>query len=307
VFVGSSTAAPLKVAITGDPILGTDWLVDDPYNVFTQPEINAIGQVAFEAYISSSIDGHGGDGYFTGAGGTIGKIVAGGDPGPLGSTYDYFMSSNPNYWSGFAFNRSGQVAFAAALVGWPYGGVFWGHDEWPTPEIVVLNHDWAPMGDYSITQPNMDIALNDDGDLLFRSNLIGGTAGSGLFLSRAWEYDITPVMAEGQDVPGVKGKFLAAMPTVYGYGAGENMTVTPNGDVLFIGQFLEGSTYRYGLFQFATNNKLTKVFAIGDSSPQTGGTISDCFWFVSSSETGRAVFWGQIANGNAREAIYITK
>ena len=113
-------------------------------------------------------------------------------------------------------------------------------------------------------------------------------------------------MVEGAAVPGEKLKFLPPLPRLYGYN-NESLRLTPGGDVLFFGQFMQGTTLRYGMYRFATNSALTKMFTIGDSAPGVGGTISDCFQMLPPTDGGQSAFWGTVSGGKALEAIFVVK
>ncbi len=308
VFVGSATSPPAKVALRNEPAPGTTNAVFwELYNV-AYPAINRIGEVAFQAGLNFGNNVYG-DGYFIGAPGwTPYKVVATFDPGPMGTTF-------PSPWNlgqplGFTFNDASEVGFISGLDGYPFGpfgGVFIGNIV-AAPAPVVLSGDPAPVvGDYSITQSALELAMNLSGDIVFRSALFGGNSDTGYFLRRAGTSKIVPVVVQGQAVPGQSGTFSSIVPDFWGLPSNE-IALAPNGDVVFVQEFQENNVFTWGMFRFSQNNTLSKIFALGDAAPQTGGgSFADLFTSVVVNETGQVVFWAAISGGTVTEGIFITK
>jgi hypothetical protein len=164
------------------------------YARFTNPLLNAAGQVAFFATL---VGGTSPQGIFAGAPGSLQPVALQGAPAPRGGTYSFSTAGNFNNSSLFQFNGAGQVAFIADLVGGSSSsGVFAGSPGNVLAIVVVgdvIDVDPGPGVDnrtaFRINFPtgsggpyNGGTLFNDTGLLIYGLEFTDGT--SGIFTSR---------------------------------------------------------------------------------------------------------------------------
>jgi len=177
-FRSAGAAAPVRVMQTGDEVPG---FPGSRVNfVHSPPALNNSGLLAFSSvFFEANAVRHSMIFIFDGT--SLQRIVAGNDPAPGGG------GASPVNLTLKGFNDSGDVAFTAPLSGSgqtilyivPAGGA---------PVRVVGLGDTAPAtsgGTFSSLTP---LGFNNLGEELFRSNIAGGSGGSGLFIG-----DITGV------------------------------------------------------------------------------------------------------------------
>jgi hypothetical protein len=192
-------------------------------------------------------------------------------PNTDGGTLDPVAFANPT-----TVNSSGRIAFNSQVDGSPRNqGVFIGNSDGTLGAIAIgcgglggsgdttsLCGDPSPIGGnfggfFFGTGFTPDI--NDAGDVLFFSDVNGGSSRRGLFLYRAASQDITKVAVIGDASP-IGGTFGAVGPG----------SLNNNGEVVFLASPV--GTIDSNFFMW-NNGVVTKVAAIGDPAPG-GGTFS---------------------------------
>ncbi|MGH9580746.1 MAG: DUF7453 family protein, partial [Terriglobales bacterium] len=147
--------------------------------------------------------------------------------------------------------------------------------------------------------------INDQGDVLFQSNLAGGSSNSGLFVFRGDSDSLHTVALQGQMAPGTSGNFGAFSPNLVADIV--NYALGSTGEVAFSAGIDTGGTITSGLFRFRTDNVLEKIIARGDVAPDSGGgTLVTDTPPSASNVGGRYAFWAGISGGSITDAIYVT-
>jgi hypothetical protein len=291
IFVWSAETGLTKIAGVGDVTSsgGTITSFLFPINF----RINSSGQVAFQATTAPG----GLPGIFVGSGSTPAKVVAAGDPGPAGSTFLNFGTHD--------FNDNGEVAFVATLTGGPGGGVFLGSASGP-PVSLALNGDAAPAGgNFSITAARPDVVINNRHDVVFRSNLTGGTADSGYFVRRGAGGTLQTVVLQGAAAPGTTGVFDTILPGL-GNLLSENFQIGPDGDIAFQTFFLDGGQRILGAWHVRTDNVIEEIVIHGAVAPESGGgTIVSSTPSIGWNSGGRYALWGRVSGGTYTDGIFL--
>jgi hypothetical protein len=159
---------------------------------FTDPVLNASGQVAFRANLTG---GTATQGIFVGTSGAVQAAAIQGAAAPAGGIYDFLVGSPE-------LNAAGQLAFQARLTGGTAtSGLFVG-----TPgaiQSVALQGQAAPAGgNFGSFYPG-NLLINSTGQVAFGANLTGGSATQGLFAGGPGA--LKPVALQGATAPGGNG------------------------------------------------------------------------------------------------------
>ncbi len=188
---------------------------------FSDPVLNAAGQVAFTATLSGTST----QGVFVGAPGAVQAAALQGSAAPAGGTYNGFGS--------VVLNAAGRVAFNASLT----GGSSTGGDFVGTPGAVqplALANTPAPAGGGTYSQI-AGLTLNAAGQSAFPAFLTGGPATSGMFVGAPGT--IQAAAFQGVAAPGGGGN----------YSGFHNPTLNATGQLAFFA-FLTGGPSGHGLF-----------------------------------------------------------
>ncbi len=215
---------------------------------------------------------------------SIQSLAEHGEPAPNtgGGTLDPLAFFNPT-----TVNSSGQIAFNSLVDGVSRNqGAFIANADGSLSAVVIgcgggggsgdttsLCGDPSPIGGNfsgfflgTVFTPD----INDAGDVLFFSDVNGGSSSRGLFLYKAATGDILKVAAVGDPSP-LGGTFAAVGPG----------SMNNNGKVVFLAS-PSTSAFPANIFLW-DNGVVTKVAAIGDPAPG-GGTFStlggESFGFV---------------------------
>lgn len=257
--------------------------------------INAIGHVAFIANIAPGPTGT--PGIFVGSGGTPTKVVQVGDTSPAGGTFASLALPG--------FNDSDEVPFVAAITGGPGGGAFLGTTS-AAPVTLALDGAAAPAGgNFSITTARPDIAINNQHDIVLRSNLTGGTADSGYFVRRGAGGTLQAIVLQGQPAPGTTGVFESIVPGLNNL-VNENFQLGPDGDISFQNFFVTGGQRSFANWHVKTDNTIEEMLVRGAVSPEFGGGSA----VVSTGSTawnsgGRYPLWARISGGTFTDGIFL--
>lgn len=264
--------------------------------------INSSGEVAFVA--TTLPGGTGVPGIFVGSGGTPAKVVSAGDAGPSGSLF--FSFATPS------FNDSGEVAFIALLTGGPGSGAFVGSSS-SAPVALALSGSAAPAGgNFSLTAVTTptpavrpDIAINNQHDIVLRSNLTGGTADSGYFVRRGAGETLQAIVLQGQSAPGTTGVFESIVPGLNNL-VNENFQLGPDGDIAFQNFFVTGTQRSFANWHVKTDNTIEEMLVRGSVAPEFGGgsaalSTGSTAW----NSGGRYPLWARISGGTFTDGIFL--
>jgi hypothetical protein len=289
-FLGS-TSGVRKIALTGET--APDSL---PFYSFAalSVSINQAGQVAFRAVTGTYADQRQGIYVFTpGASPEMVEVVEAGDSGPSGAgTFAEFGYA--------AINNLGHVAFVARLTDGPTdgpgGGVFFAtyssSTGWPLTALALDGHLAPAGGSYAITVARHDLAMNDQGDVVFRADLTGGSANSGYFLRRGLTGGVEKVVLQGESAPGTDGPFSIINTGINGL-LGENVQLDQAGHIAFQAYFEHEGLNVFGCWHVKPDGTIEPVLVRGLIAPEFGGGVA------ASSSAGLS--W----NSNARFAMKV--
>ena len=259
--------------------------------------VNDRGQASFQA--GPVVAGRIVEMLFLYSDGHITKIVAEGDPTPVGTIFRGCGLSEPS------INNSGEVAFGACNdngQGLFRDGIFLFSKG--VVSKVVTDTDATPLGgEFALNFfPPIDPRLNNNGDVLFRAGVRINPAIKekfGLFLSTA--SGTRKIEVDGDAMPGGGVVKLGTM------GLGD---LNDNGEVAFI-VALTGGQADGGIF-LDSSGQLSKIMAAGDRTP-IGGTFDKFFGGSGSrpeplprlNNNGAVAFKAFVDNGSAPHAIFL--
>lgn len=212
----ASAGALKKVLGVGEPTP-----VGGQFAQITTPSLNSAGQMAFEGTI------YGGgvpSGIFVVSESGVRKVVAEGDPSPLGGTFRDLALP--------LINDHGDVIFWAALDGAQLpSGLFLASQG--TIEKVAARGDPAPGGG-RLSYIGLSYSFNRRGLVAFQAGLTDAVASAGIFLAEKGA--VTAVVRVGDPTP-VGGRFSGL----------SGPEISPNGPVVFAGE-VQGGRVSSGLF-----------------------------------------------------------
>ncbi len=274
-YLARSGSEPIRVAGLGDPAPGTA----GTFGSINGIALNSQGEILFTAGI---VGGAGGFGLFVGSATGLRKVVAHGDPNPLGGSFVITGGVPPS-----SFNNVGQASFVlggSLFLDDPVSGlapaVPMGS---PAPEAIG-----GTFGNLSLSPAN---ALNDAGEIAFSAPVTGSAITfSGIFQFRP-DSSVEIVAYQNQVAPGMGGERFSGFGT---------FSMNGGGQVSFRG-ILTGGPIRNGVFRQIGSDPADPVALDGDSAPIPGtGTL-----YVSSSEPvktledGSIYFFADVYGGSA--------
>jgi hypothetical protein len=270
-------AAPLSVVVAlGDatPIGGTFARFKD------RPNIGPAGDIVFLADVAG---GSAPQAIFRAAGGTVSKVVAEGDPTPIGGRFESFRLGRPSP------TKSGIVVFGATVVGGRAPrGVFIASGG--SIAKIAAEGDPTPAGGTFKELAVHRSSVNDGGAVAFDAQIAGGTAGAGVF--RFSGGAIEKVATEGDSV--LDGKL------------GRSYTrpvINARGHVAFRSS-LTGSRSREVVLLWS-DGALSSLVRAGDIAPGTGGARYHHFMDPDLGERGDVPFRAFLEGGAADDGFFV--
>ena len=292
-FIGPPNADPVKVAVVGDSAGGKTIA---GFGSLSSISMNQVGQVSFLATTEAGNAQSLALFVWTPPAALV-KVVAVGDPGPNGTTFSGL---------GFAdLNNHGDVVFAATLSGGAKGGVFVASTT-TLPTALALDGYPAPAGgNYFIAAARPDVAINDQGDVVFRAELNGGSSDSGYFMRRGSSGALQAVILQGQSAPGTDSVFATITSSLNNV-IGEGIQLGQTGDLAFLGRYVAGDISSVGIWHFKTDDSLEPIVVRGKAVPELGGgaaviTTNGGSW----NSGGRYPFRANISGGTFSEGIIL--
>jgi hypothetical protein len=294
VLLGTPGATPVRIAAVGTVTEGGGTITGS----MTPLAVNAIGQVLFRANSRVGLEPvQGVPRYFIGGVGTTPvSILTVGAAAPGGGVLTA-ISATP------AFNASGHTAFKAVLDGSSTSGIFLVS---PTGEITTVARDGgdAPSGHvFSMTGSHPDVLLNDDGDVVFRSNLTGGVADSGYFVRRGLVGPVQTLVLQGQPAPGTSGTFGTFAPSLNNI-LGEFFQLASTGDVSVRGTVDGEPESQRGFWHIAPDLTRTPIAIRGFSRPGlSDALVIELSNMATRLSGGRFALWMRVAGGAFLEGL----
>jgi hypothetical protein len=244
VYVASPGSEPTRVAGLGDPAPGTA----GTFGTIAGNALNSRGEILFNAAI---VGGDGGFGLFVGSAKGVRKVVAHGDPNPLGGT---FAITSPNLFT--QLNDAGQTSFVS-------GGSLFLDDPDAGLAVAVHQGSAAPPalgGSFGTISAFLAHALNTGGEIAFFAPIIGSAiTNSGIFRFRT-DGSVETVAYQNQVAPRTGGEHFT------GFGS---LSMNGGGQVSFRG-ILEGPI-RNGVYRQTATDSVEAVALDGDGAPVPGG------------------------------------
>jgi hypothetical protein len=287
-FVGTGGGTPIKVAMVGDVVQPGITITSTLVN---QVAIDPTGQVSFQATTTG-----GASALLVGApGGPLAKVARVGEPSPGGGTFASFA------WP--SFNNNSAIAFVATVTGGP-NGVFVGSPA-SAPVALALDGGAAPSGGtYSIPSARPDVLINDQGDVLFRSDLVASAADSGYFIRRGPTGSIQTLVREGDVAPGGMGSFGTMAPSLNNR-PGEFGTLGPLGDVSFRATAADAGTLRPGVWHVRTDGTIAPIVVRGVPIPNLGTVVTQTQLIAGWINGGRFATWVRLIGGSIGTAVVV--
>ncbi len=232
------------------------------------------GAILFDALVKKGEPFHG---IYVARGSSLSRVVAIGDPSPLGGTFIELSST--------ALNRRGKVAFVgSALGGVPQAIYFTGGTK--LKKVVAVN-DPAPGG--GVLREISHMALNNADVIAFAARVEHGGVPRALFLTSAGVHE--KVVGAG-DPTSVGGRFTEFM----------NLAINSQGEMAFEGR-VHGGSATSGIF-VGSKSGVRKVAVVGDPSP-VGGTFNHLALPLLN-EHGDVLFWASLEGGEVPSGLFLS-
>jgi hypothetical protein len=281
IWIDAAGTPPAKVVMDQDP--------RPPSGTFsgvTPAALNDVGQVLF----------HASGGLYLGlSGGPFQLAVASNTPAPGGGNFSSIGQAS--------LNNQGQFAFAARVfdgVGFDDGGFFVGSASEP-PIALARNHDPAPGGGVFLEGFfSRDVLINDQADVLFRSDLTGTPADSGYFIRRGPSGSVDALVRQGDPAPGTPSTFLTLRGS---HIPGSVTQLNAGGGVTFLGDYLDGGARFTGIWHVRPDGFVEPV-AAGAQSAFSGGAsvrVSDSSSWASAGYP----IWARLTGAPFVEGVFL--
>jgi hypothetical protein len=264
------TGVLAKVAVVGDasPAGGS-------FTRVGQGAMNDGDMWSFRATISNGVDPDR-TGLFratpTGFGTLLTSVVMDGDATPIGGTFANFPNSLVP-----VINASGSIAFRATLADAPFpSGVFVAQPDGTLLKAAAVGEPNGSAGQVLVRL--REVSLADDGGVVIRASLLGGTPG--LFRSRGGSVETLALLGDATDAG---GGFRFTDAAVRGSAD----------DAVFLGA-------REGLFVVDASGAMQSVAVLGDRTPLRGQYAG---FDQPAAGGGRIVFGASIQGGRSGEAL----
>ncbi|HKD43901.1 MAG TPA: choice-of-anchor tandem repeat NxxGxxAF-containing protein [Myxococcaceae bacterium] len=271
-YLAPSGCEPARIAGLGDPAPGTA----GTFGPITGMALNSRGEILFSASI---VGGAGGVGLFVGSTAGVRKVVANGDPNPLGGSFAITFSS-----ANVQLNDAGQTSFALA------GSLFL-HDPDAGLTVAVQQGSAAPPalgGTFQGFATFAAHALNNSGEIAFSSSIVGSAITNlGVFRFRAGG-SVEIVAYRNQVAPGAGGEVF----TNFG-----SFSMNAGGQVSFRG-ILSGAI-RNGVYRQVATDLAEPVALDSDAAPVPGGGTFYLSYAepLRTLEDGSTYFFADVFNG----------
>jgi hypothetical protein len=280
----SASVTPVTIALSGTatPAGGT-------FSAFTNPVLNASGEVAFAASVAG---GTSTSGIFTGTSAGTQAIALQGTPAPAGGNFGSLYTSSTT--TSLTLNSGGTLAFQAPLTsGTSTSGIFSGTLA-ATLGAVALQGTASPGGGtynaFGATGINAAISpVLNSSQIAFTSTLSGnGTATAGIFVGTTGALQTAALL--GQPAPGTSYNYATALT---------QPVVNASGQVSFISLVNGG----YGLFAGAPGS-VQLVALQGTAAPGGAGTYGTISTSPSINNNGQVAYYAALTGGSGNYGVF---
>ncbi|MDB5328834.1 MAG: hypothetical protein JWM57_4403 [Phycisphaerales bacterium] len=284
-----AVTAPSPVALSGAIAPGGS---GGTYVAFTNPVLNANGQVAFQASLTG---GTSTGGVFTGLSGLLQAVALQNTAAPNGELYGTLYTSATTVTVNL--NNSGQLAFISPLTGGtPTSGIFTGTSA-GTLQLVALQSNAAPAGGnylaFAATGINAASSpvINPNGQVAFSSTLTGGSPspGAGIFVGTPGTLQTVALLGGATPAGGVYTTALTAP------------VLNNNGQVAFVS--LLGTSSPQVLFAGAPGS-LQSVMVQATTAPGTGGQLYGTPNSISYNDAGKISYTSSLTGGASTSGVF---
>lgn len=257
--------------------------------------VNNAGQVVFRASLNGSAAA-----LLVGSPtGPATKIVAPGDAWPGGGTFA--GTGVPD------LNDNGDVVFMSSAAGSPAkaGAFVWNGSG--SPALLAENGGTTPAGGtYAMTVARADLAINNSGDILLRSDIAGGPTNSAIFVRRGTAGSLETVASQGQDAPGTEGQFETIVAGLNGLPE-EQFQLDELGNIAFQNVYSDGTNRAFGNWRIRPDNTSEEILVRGVVRPEFGGgTAVVSTGSISWNSNSRYPIWARVTGGNFTEGIFLS-
>jgi hypothetical protein len=210
-----------------------------------------------------------------------------GDPAPSGGTYVFA--------SGLARTNDLRDVTLMAIVsgGSASTGIF--RDAAGTESAAALPGNTAPGtggGSYAGSPNGWSLHdLNATGSIAFVSDVIGGSAASGVFIESPGS--AAAVALEGETAPGTGGVY-----------AGFDSAALSDGGVVVFPALVSGGSHTSGLFRVAGGSG-SALALVGEPAPDTGGGSFADFLYPVVNDAGSVLFLSNVSGATAGGGIFL--
>ena len=286
---GFAVTGPTPVALSGAVAPGG---TGGTYTNFSNPVLNATGQVAFQASLTG---GTSTGGVFTGVPGTVQAVALQNTAAPNGELYGTLYSAATTVTVNL--NNSGQLVFQSPLTGGtPTSGIFTGTSA-GTLQAVALQSTAAPSGGnylaFAATGINAASSpvINPNGQVAFSSTLNGGSPspGAGIFVGAPGSLQTVALLGGTTPAGGVYTTALTAP------------VLNNNGQVAFVS--LLGAASPQGLFAGAPG-AVQSVMLQGTTAPGTGGQLYGTPNSISYNDAGKISYTSSLTGGASTSGVF---
>jgi hypothetical protein len=298
-FVGSPDAGIVKIVSLGDTAPRGGTFAAFTAGSLSSVSVNQAGQVAFlVGRIDTNHQQHKGVYIWTPPNSLV-EVAEVGDQVTGGTISDLGFPS---------LNDAGEIVFMATLSGGSaQGGVFLASPT-SSPALLALDGTSAPAGgNFSIASARPDVLINDLHDVLFRTDLAGGTSDSGYFVRRGASGPLQAAALQGQTAPGTGGGVFFSIQTSLNNLLHENFLSDSAGDVGFQARYVVGDTNSVGVWNLKQDNTLEEILVRGIVAPEFGGGAAVTSSNANSWNSGaRYPLWARVSGGTFTDGILLS-
>lgn len=271
ILLWSGSAQPASFTIRKVVAAGDDAPQGGTFAQF-DPVANT-GAILFDALVKQGEPFHG---IYVVRGSSLSRLVAIGDPSPLGGTFIGLTS--------MSLNPRGKVAFlGSAMGGVPQAIYLTGRAG--LKKVVAVNDD-VPGG--GVFREISQVVLNNADAVAFAARVEHGEAPRALFLAAGGVLEKVVGAGDTTSVGGRFGEFI-------------NLSFNGQGDMAFEGRMFGGKVPS-GIF-VSSRSGVRKMAAVGDSSP-VGGTFKDLALPLLN-DHGDVLFWASLEGAKVPAGLFL--